>query len=79
MEKTNTKQRILSEAVRLFDAMGYEAVTVETIAAAVGIKAPSLYKHYKSKEDIFDSVLKEMERRDAENAAESDVPQEAKE
>ena len=79
MEKTNTKQRILSEAVRLFAAMRYEAVTVETIAAAVGIKAPSLYKHYKSKREIFESILREMERRDAENAAGSAVPTESRE
>ena len=30
------------------------------IAEAVGIKAPSLYKHYKSKQDIFNAILDEM-------------------
>lgn len=40
-----TKDRILSAAVRLFARDGYEAVSVGQIAAAVGIKAPSLYKH----------------------------------
>ena len=79
MEKGDTKGRILAQAVRLFAVLGYEAVTVETIADAVGIKAPSLYKHFKSKRDIFESILREMERRDAENAAASSVPGEPKE
>ena len=50
----HTKQRILLEALRLFSRKGYDAVSVEQIADAVGVKAPSLYKHYKSKQDIFD-------------------------
>ena len=70
-----TKHRILTEAIRLFAADGYEAVSVERIARAVGIKAPSLYKHYRSKRDIFDSILREMERRDAENASSCHVPE----
>ena len=41
----DTKERIQSEALRLFAENGYHAVTVEQIAADVGIKAPSLYKH----------------------------------
>lgn len=79
MQHSSTKQTILTEAVRLFAKEGYEAVTVERIAAAVGIKAPSLYKHYKSKREIFLSILREMERRDAENAALCDLPQETME
>ncbi len=58
-----TKERILREALELFSQHGYEAVSVEQIAAAVGIKAPSLYKHYKSKKDIFDGIFGEMQRR----------------
>ena len=45
MAQENTKQRILMEALKLFSKEGYEAVSVEQIANAVGIKAPSLYKH----------------------------------
>ncbi len=45
-----TKERILTEALTLFSVKGYEPVTVAAIAEAVGIKAPSLYKHYKSNE-----------------------------
>lgn len=58
-----TKERILQEALRLFSQQGYDAVGVEQIASAVGIKAPSLYKHYKGKRDIFDAIFEEMKRR----------------
>ena len=59
----DTKQRILLEALRLFSQRGYDAVSVEQIAAAVGIKAPSLYKHYRSKQDIFKAIFEETARR----------------
>ena len=75
MKNEPTKQRILSEAVKLFSKEGYEAVTVDQIAKAVGIKAPSLYKHYKSKRDIFDSILRTMEQRDREHAVACALPE----
>ncbi len=59
----NTKQRIIENALILFSEKGYEAVTVADIAQAVGIKAPSLYKHFKSKQDIFESILTELQSR----------------
>lgn len=58
-----TKQRILDEALTLFAEKGYGNVFVGQIAEAVGIKAPSLYKHYKSKQDIFNAILDEMKSR----------------
>lgn len=53
-----TKQKILEESLALFAEKGYTAVYVADIAKAVGIKAPSLYKHYRSKQEIFDSCIK---------------------
>lgn len=55
-----TKKKILDEALTLFAEKGYGNVYVGEIAKAVGIKAPSLYKHYKSKQDIFNAILDEM-------------------
>lgn len=63
MKKEDTKQRILDEALRLFSASGFDAVSVGRIASAVGIKAPSLYKHFKSKQEIFDAIVAETYRR----------------
>lgn len=53
-----TKQKILAESLRLFSERGYDSVSVQDIASAVGIKAPSLYNHYKSKEKIFEALMK---------------------
>ena len=75
MKREDTKQRILTEALKLFSVNGYEAVTVEQIATAVGVKAPSLYKHYKSKRDIFDSIVERMNEMDLEQAKEYDMPE----
>jgi len=56
----NTKERILQEALTLFSERGYSDVYVADIADAVGIKAPSLYKHYKNKQEIFDSCVEKF-------------------
>lgn len=58
-----TKQRLLEAALTLFSEKGYEAVGIESLAAAVGIKGPSIYKHFRSKQDLFDTLLEEMSRR----------------
>ena len=64
----DTKQRILDEALTLFSEKGYANVYVSDIAERVGIKAPSLYKHYKSKQAIFDAIIDEMNDRFAQQA-----------
>lgn len=37
----------------------------------------ALYRHYKSKRDIFDSIVKRMEQQDSEQARENEVPEES--
>lgn len=66
----DTKKKILDVALTLFSEKGYGNVYVGQIAEGVGIKAPSLYKHYKSKQDIFDAILQEMKERYDKQAAE---------
>ena len=68
MQTTTTKQKILDEALTLFSEKGYANVYVSDIADKVGIKAPSLYKHYKSKQAIFDAIIEEMNNRFLEQA-----------
>ncbi len=53
----NTKNKILMEAMKLFSTKGYAETSVVDIATAVGIKAPSLYKHFESKRAIFDTLF----------------------
>ena len=57
MRQEDTKQRILDKALELFSAQGYDAVSMGQIAAAVGIKAPSLYNHFPGKQAIFDALV----------------------
>ena len=53
----DTKQRILEKSLELFSTKGYDSVSVGEIAKAVGIKAPSLYNHFPSKQAIFDAIV----------------------
>lgn len=57
----STKERKLDAALTLFAENGYDGTSVEQIANIVGIKAPSLYKHYKGKEDILNALIDSAE------------------
>ncbi|WP_173552550.1 TetR/AcrR family transcriptional regulator [Bifidobacterium merycicum] len=74
MRRSDTRQRIIEEALHLFASNGYDAVSVSQIAQAVGIKAPSLYKHFPSKRAIFDAIVEHMRQLDAEHAKQAEVP-----
>ena len=56
-----TKERILYAALDLFSEKGYDGVGVDLIAENAGLKGPSLYRHYKGKEDIFFSLIDMVE------------------
>ena len=73
---SDTKENILMTALCLFAKAGYEAVSVSDIAGELGITKGALYKHYKSKRDIFDSIVKRMYLTDMQRAEEYDVPKE---
>jgi AcrR family transcriptional regulator len=52
------KAQIARASAEEFSALGYHAVSMEAIAARVGISAAALYRHYPSKYDLFrDAVL----------------------
>ena len=53
----NTKEAIWREALRQFSDRGYHGVTMKEIAAGVGINDSSIYNHYKSKEEIFNTII----------------------
>ena len=70
----NTKDNIMYQALTLFSERGFEGVSMRDIASKVGIKAASLYNHFKSKEDIFNSIIEEMSRRYEEMFMKMQVP-----
>ena len=75
----NRKEEILIVALHLFARDGYEAVSVSQMAGELGMTKGALYRHYKSKRDIFDCIVQRMEQQDGEQATEYDMPQEDKE
>jgi AcrR family transcriptional regulator len=52
----STKDRIFYTALNLFYESGYSHVSLRDIAECVGIKAPSIYNHFSTKEDILRSM-----------------------
>ena len=75
----NRKEEILIVALHLFAKEGYEAVSVSQIAGELDMTKGALYRHYKSKRDIFDCIVGRMEQQDGEQATEYDMPEDEKE
>ncbi|WP_078410537.1 TetR/AcrR family transcriptional regulator [Priestia abyssalis] len=52
-----TKDKIKAIALSLFAKNGYEGTSLAEIAKGVGIQKPSIYNHFKSKEELFLSIF----------------------
>lgn len=59
MSKTTTED-ILDVAEHWFAERGFEATSLRDIADGVGIRSPSLYKHFENKEEMFIAVLERL-------------------
>jgi AcrR family transcriptional regulator len=57
------EEAIMQSVNRLLSEKGFEAMTVDEVAAAVGIAKASLYKHYPSKEHLAGAAMVRMMRR----------------
>ena len=75
----NRKKEILIVALHLFARDGYEAVSVSQIAGELDMTKGALYRHYKSKRDIFNCIVERMEQQDNEQASDYDMPEDDKE
>lgn len=71
----NTKERILEEALKLFAQSGYMGTSMNDIAAKLGVTKAALYKHYKSKQEILDSIVEKMNQMDRERVKEYEMPE----
>ncbi|BBX36579.1 TetR family transcriptional regulator [Mycolicibacterium mageritense DSM 44476 = CIP 104973] len=68
MTETTTRDRLVTEAMRLFSEQGYRATSVAQIEAAAGLAAGSgaLYHHFKSKESLLEAGIdRQLDRRRA--------------
>jgi AcrR family transcriptional regulator len=48
---------LIRAAIELFGRRGFEATSTREIARSVGIKAPSVYNHFNSKEELFGEAM----------------------
>ena len=68
MAEVSTRERLVTEAMRLFSEQGYRATSVAQIEAAAGLAAGSgaLYHHFKSKELLLEAGIdRQLDRRRA--------------
>ena len=57
----DTKERILDEALTCFAENGYKGTNLRDFAAGLGLCKSALYRHYESKEAIWNALLDRME------------------
>ena len=58
-ERSDTRGRIQAVALDLFTEQGYETTSLREIAERLGVTKAALYYHFKSKEEIVQSLIKE--------------------
>ncbi len=71
---TSTKDNILNAALHLFAQNGFGAVSTSQIAAALSITKGALYRHFESKQAIFDAILLKMEQKNSGPSDENIIP-----
>ncbi|MDD5935917.1 MAG: TetR/AcrR family transcriptional regulator [Clostridiales bacterium] len=75
MIEHNTKERILQIALNLFSQYGYKATSMSDIAKELNITKTALYRHYDSKQAIFDCIVQRMEQMDHERVVQYKMPE----
>ena len=56
----DTKARILAAALELFSKNGYAGTNIRELTASLGLGKSSMYRHFSSKEEIWNTLLDEM-------------------
>jgi Transcriptional regulator len=56
----DTKQRIVSSALDMFAENGYAGTNIRELSASLDLGKSSLYRHFESKEEIWNTVLDTM-------------------
>ena len=56
----DTKARILAAALDMFSQDGYAGTNVRELTASLGLVKSSMYRHFESKEDIWNALLDEL-------------------
>ena len=56
----DTRERILNAALKMFSQNGYAGTNIRELSASLGLVKSGIYKHYESKEAIWNALLDEM-------------------
>lgn len=56
----DTKERILAAALEMFSQKGYAGTNIRELTASLGLVKSGVYKHFESKEAIWNAVLDQM-------------------
>lgn len=67
LENKSTEEKIKEAALYYISKYGYDGTALNDIAKAVGIKTPSIYSHFESKEQLFLIILKDQRIKEREN------------
>ena len=57
---SDTKEKILAAALEMFSQNGYAGTNIRELSASIGLVKSGVYKHYESKEAIWNALLDEM-------------------
>ena len=56
----DTKERILAKALEQFSEKGYERTNIKEIMVSLGLVKSAMYRHFESKEAIWDALLDKL-------------------
>ena len=56
----DTKERILTAALEMFSQKGYDGTNIRELTSSLGLVKSALYRHFGSKEEIWNALLDEM-------------------
>ena len=59
MTKNNTKKKLIEAMYKLIAKEGYEKASINKICTLAGVKKPTFYHYFNSKEEIFITIIKE--------------------
>jgi AcrR family transcriptional regulator len=62
LKAAQRREQLIEVATKLFAKTGYEATTTAAIAQAAGVTEPILYRHFKSKQELFVAIVREVSR-----------------
>ena len=71
-----TKEKLLMTALNLFSKYGYDGVSISYLANELGVTKGAIYRHYESKQAIFDEIIQRVVKNDKDVAIKNDLPTE---